>query len=85
MKHYKVQKNGGNNLKLSLKIKVYPYCISFNELGYSLIPKKSEWVLKWNNSLLDYFEDDMIDETFTRRKYFKMMKEYYALFERMQK
>lgn len=85
MNIYKVRKNGGVNLKLFLTIKVFPYCVSFNELGYSLIPKKSEWILKWNDSILDYFEDDVNDEMFTRRRYFKMMKEYYALFERMKK
>lgn len=72
-------------MKLSLTIKVYPYCVSFNELGYSLIPKKSEWILKWNDSILDYFEDDHEAETFTRRKYLKMMKDYYTIFERMKK
>ena len=71
-------------MKLSLTIKVYPYCISFDELRYSLIPKKGEWVLKWNNALLYYFEDgELKDEMFTRRKYFKMMKDYECLFERM--
>lgn len=76
----------GVYLKLSLTIKIYPYCISFVELGYSLIPKQNDWKLKWNDSLLDYFEeDDMTPDLFTRRKYLKMMKDYYKLFERMKK
>lgn len=72
-------------MKLTLTIKAYPYCVSFVELGYSLIPKKQEWVVKWNDSVLDYFEDDNPDAVFTRRQYLKMIRDYYALFERMKK
>lgn len=72
-------------MKIQLTIKVYPYCVSFNELGYSLLPVESDWKLNWNDPLLEYFEDEHEAETFTRRKYLKMMKDYYAIFERMKK